>query len=194
MRTVNTLGRNHKPPPRIQNPEKLSKLSSYWSQMSLLLDRSSSSGKWAQEEFLWGEIYSIRPWQLSTSDRTKPGRWGQWTHSAVITNLPPGYDNPERLSKLPSARSQPAFIGGPLPRLSLVVKQETLTWPVLGDQAPNKSQLPLVRQETSAIPVLGEDRSQDIKHDGFLISLRQPCANNNNITHSIYEDTYKEEQ
>jgi hypothetical protein len=162
--------------------------------MSLLLDRSSSSAKWAQEEFLWGEICSIRPWQLSTSYQTKPGRWGQWTLSVVITNLPPGYDNPERLSKLPSAQSQPAFIGGPLARLLLVVKQETLTWPVLGDQAPNKSQLPLVRQETSAIPVLGEDRSQDIKHDGFLISLRQPCANNNNITHSIYEDTYKEEQ
>ena len=65
---------------------------------------------------------------------------------------------------------------------------------VLGDRDPHKSQLPLEWQETSAIPVLGEDQSQDIKHDGFLISLWQPCANNNIITHSLYEDTYKEEQ
>ena len=58
------------------------------------------------EEFLWGEICSIRPWQLSTSDRTKQGRWGQWTLSVVTANLPPGSENPEKLSKQSSPWSR----------------------------------------------------------------------------------------
>ncbi len=70
-----------------------------------------------------------------------------------------------------------------------MVRQETLAWPVWGDRTPNNSQLPLVQQETPASPVLGEDQSQDIKHDGFLISLWQPCANKNNIAHSICKKT-----
>ncbi len=31
------------------------------------------------EVILWGLICSIWLWQLSTFDRIKPGRWGQWT-------------------------------------------------------------------------------------------------------------------
>ena len=87
-------------PPGSENPEKLSKLSSPGSQLWLLLDRSwitSSRGKWVREEFLGGGICPIQPWQLSTSDQTKPGRWGQWTLLVVIANFPP-----EKLSKLSS--------------------------------------------------------------------------------------------
>ena len=56
MRTVNTLGHNRKLPPRIRKSRKTVQLSSPWSsqisswssssEMSLLLDRSSSRGKW----------------------------------------------------------------------------------------------------------------------------------------------------